>query len=78
MNSPFDKYSGRELRDALQYQINKVFRSGNIETRFSCHSIRHWFAMREYEKDKDIVRLQEKLQHCSVAVTEVYLKNLKS
>ena len=44
---------------------------------YSAHDFRHYFAVSEYLKDKDIYKLSKLLDHSNISVTEGYLKGLK-
>lgn len=45
-------------------------------SRFSCHSFRHFYAVSEYGKDRDIERLRKLLNHSNVNTTQIYLQSL--
>lgn len=46
-------------------------------THFTPHSLRHYFAVKDYSEHKDIYRLSRLLKHASYQVTETYLKSIK-
>ena len=54
--------------------------NGKIQTRqisvYSCHSFRHFFAVSEYKKDRDIERLRKLLNHADISTTQCYLQSL--
>ena len=66
---------------AIQGRINKhlqkLYKEGKVKAAFSCHDFRHFFAVQEYGKDKDIYRVSALLGHANVAITQTYLKSLK-
>jgi len=39
--------------------------------------LRHFYALTEYTKTKDIYNVSKLLGHASIAITEVYLRGLK-
>ena len=43
---------------------------------FSCHSFRHYFAVEEYSKSKDIEKLRRLLNHSDLGITQIYLQSL--
>jgi integrase len=48
-----------------------------ISKQYSCHDLRHTFAVRLYEtKGHDIYRLSKALGHPNIGVTETYLKSI--
>ena len=64
----------------IEARVNKemriLYNAGKINAAFSCHDFRHFFAVREYEKNKDIFRLSKLLNHANVTITQMYLKGL--
>jgi integrase len=56
--------------------MGRLVSEGKLGERYSCHDFRHYFAVREYSKDKDIWRVSRLLGHNGIAVTEKYLKAL--
>lgn len=44
--------------------------------KYSCHSFRHYFAERHYEKHKDIEVLRRLLNHEGINTTQIYLQSL--
>lgn len=43
---------------------------------YSCHSFRHFYAVAEYNKDKDIERVRRLLNHSTLTITQTYLQSL--
>jgi site-specific recombinase XerC len=66
--------------NALERRINnhmgKLYRVGKIRAAYSAHDFRHYFAVNEYEKTKDIYRVSTLLGHENIAITQTYLKSL--
>jgi site-specific recombinase XerD len=60
----------------INYHIGKLFKSGKITATYSCHDFRHFYAIQEYQKNKDIFRLSKLLNHAGVQVTQIYLQKL--
>lgn len=73
---PFAGWTETRLADQFRYQTEKLCKNGTIAAAYSVHDLRHLFAIQEYRKDRDLVRLRTLLSHASVQVTEVYLKGL--
>lgn len=74
---PFKNWdSSQQLQDVLKYQVRKLYKAGKLKFPYNIHSFRHAFAIREYTRTHDIVRLKNLLGHSSLAVTDCYLKSL--
>ncbi len=76
MKKPFADWTAAQLTSKVYYALGKAADSGQVEGRYSAHDFRHFFAVREYQKDHDLYRLKELLGHTSIMVTETYLKGL--
>lgn len=83
LRSPFavpDGYKPENWTNTLEKRIVKttkeLHRAGKIKAAYSCHDLRHFYAVSEYGKDKDIHRISRLLDHSSIQVTEVYLQSL--
>jgi site-specific recombinase XerD len=50
--------------------------AGTIAHAYSVHDLRHYYAVQEYKKDKDIYRVSRLLNHADVKVTMGYLQSL--
>ena len=74
---PFEKYTTNALKLRLHRHLTKLYKAGKILSVYSAHDFRHYFAITEYQKDKDIYKLSKLLDHCNIAITEVYLRSLK-
>jgi integrase len=66
----------RNVKRSVRYYVGKLYARGELRAWYSCHDFRHFFAIREYGKDKDIWRVSRLLCHHSLASTERYLKGL--
>lgn len=73
---PFKGLTETQIADAFRYVTRKLYRAGKLSGVYSVHDLRHAYAVREYERDKDIYRLKCLLNHASISVTENYLKGL--
>ncbi|MDR0441928.1 MAG: tyrosine-type recombinase/integrase [Treponema sp.] len=56
--------------------IARLYKAGKINAAYSCHDLRHYYAITEYKVDRDIHRVSRLLGHASIQVTEHYLKGL--
>lgn len=75
-SKPFENINTEVIR-VMFYRITKnLFTQKKTAAPYSVHDLRHYFAVREYKKDKDIYALKEKLNHSSIAITELYLKSI--
>ena len=75
--APFTIWTSDKLKSTFQYHIRKLYEAGKITYKYSCHDLRHFYALTEYTKNKDIYRLSKLLNHASISVTEIYLRGLK-
>jgi site-specific recombinase XerD len=73
---PFSGITEAALARRIEYHIGKLYASGKIKAAYSCHDFRHFFAVTEWNKDKDIKRLQSLLFHSSIQITDHYLRSL--
>jgi integrase len=64
------------LKCSIRHYMGKLFEQGELRAIYSCHDFRHYFAVKEYRKDKDIWRVSKLLGHNSLAATEHYLRSL--
>lgn len=74
--APFADWNTAKVSAMFQYHIGKLYTAGKIAYKYSCHDLRHFYALTEYTKNKDIYALKNLLNHCSIAVTEIYLQGL--
>jgi site-specific recombinase XerD len=74
---PFAGLSEDGVRNAFRYASGKLYKAGKIKAAYSVHDLRHYFAINEYRKDKDIYRLKILLGHASIQVTETYLQGVE-
>lgn len=74
--APFAEWTTAKISAKLEYHVLKLYRAGKIGYRYSPHDLRHFYALTEYTKNKDIYALKNLLNHCSIAVTEIYLQGL--
>ena len=85
LKKPFDELITNNFEKQVEYHIKKLYKTGKL-TRldskgepiiFNCHSMRHFFSIQEYEKDRDIHRVKELLGHCNIAITDRYLRGIR-
>ena len=63
----------------LKVAINRLSKKGVITSGFSCHSFRHYFSHNYYKNsNNNIVKLRDLLGHCSISITDHYLRDLKA
>ena len=75
-STPFNKWTSAKVSSTFEYHISKLYKSGKIAYRYSCHDLRHFFALTDYAEHKDIYRLKALLNHASIQTTEIYLQGL--
>lgn len=73
----FLSFSGRTLTNAAIEQIVKKAGADFKNTRVSPHTFRHFFAQQQLKNGMDIYSLSRLLGHESVAITQVYLRNMR-
>ena len=76
VKKPFAWITANAIERRINYRIGKLYQAGKIAAAYSCHDFRHFYAMQEYKKDKDIVRVSKLLNHAGIQITQVYLKSL--
>jgi len=64
------------IQRMVEYYLKKLHSQGVIRCKYSPHDFRHYFAITEYARTKDIYQTKNLLNHSSIAVTERYLKGL--
>ncbi len=72
----FAGWTDTKLKNLFKYHTNNLYKNGCIHYAYSCHDLRHFFAITEYKKDCDIYRVSKLLGHSSIAITEKYLKGM--
>jgi site-specific recombinase XerD len=75
--TPFETMTTNALKLRIYRQTSKLQREGKIRAAYSAHDFRHYFAVTEYQKDKDIYKLSKLLDHSNISITQIYLKSLK-
>ena len=75
--SPFQSLSTNALKLRIYRATSKLHREGKIMAAYSAHDFRHYFAVTEYEREKDIYKLSKLLDHSNISITEGYLRSLK-
>ena len=70
------KNSANAIEGRINYYIGKLYKAGEIAAPYSCHDFRHFYAINEYRKNKDIFRLSKLLNHAGIQITQTYLKSL--
>jgi len=74
---PFQGWTTGRISSAFQWIVTKLYNAGKIHYKYSPHDLRHYFALSEYTRTKDIYRLKELLNHANIGTTEIYLKGLQ-
>ena len=76
INQPFALMSVDAIKCRIWYRISKLYQAGEIRAPYSCHDFRHFFAVQEYKKDKDILRVSRLLNHAGIEITQTYLQSI--
>jgi site-specific recombinase XerD len=75
--TPFEKLTTNALKLRIYRATLKLHKEGKIQAAYSAHDFRHYFAITEYMKDKDIYKLSKLLDHTNISITDGYLRSLK-
>ena len=86
LKKPFDWVVTNNLEKEVEYHVKRLYKAGKLARRdakgnpviFNCHSFRHYYAVSEYSRDKDVQRVKELLAHSNIAITDRYLRSLKA
>jgi site-specific recombinase XerD len=73
---PFSGITEDALARRVEYRIGKLYKAGKIKAAYSCHDFRHFYAVTEYRKDKDVKRVQKLLFHSGIQITDQYLRGI--
>ena len=76
LRAPFAGIKANTLEKRIARAIKNLYDTGKLKAAYSCHDLRHFFAITEYRRDRDIHRVSRLLDHASIQVTENYLKGL--
>jgi len=76
LRSPFQDKAVHQIEGGLCYLTKKLHATGQISARYSCHDLRHAFAVRIYKATHDVYQVEKALGHVGVRVTEAYLRSL--
>ena len=76
VKKPFARKTANSIELSVAYYIKKLYQADKLAAAYSCHDFRHFAACREYEKDHDIKRVRDFLNHSSISITERYLRGL--
>jgi len=76
LRSAFSNILANTLEKQIARAIKKLYEKGKVKACYSCHDLRHFYAVTEYKKDHDIHRVSKLLNHASIQVTEHYLKSI--
>ena len=72
----FSNWTDNKVKFLFKYYTRNLYKAGVIHYAYSCHDLRHFFAITEYKKDCDILRVSRLLGHSGISITEKYLKGL--
>jgi site-specific recombinase XerC len=76
LRGPFAGVKENTLEQRIKRAIAKLHKDGKVKAGYSCHDLRHFYAVTEYRKDHDIYRVSKLLGHASIQITETYLRGL--
>ncbi len=73
---PFKDVALITIKKGFSRITGRLSEQGTIKHPYSCHDLRHYFAVNHYRGYKDIVALKDALDHSSLNVTDIYLQSL--
>ena len=73
---PFANIKQGTIAAGFKRVTKRLAASGEIRHAYSVHDLRHFYAVTEYRKDKDIYRVCKLLNHSDVKTTMGYLMSL--
>ena len=73
---PFKDIAKSSVQGALRKLTLELSACGLIRYAYSCHDLRHYYAVSLYQETGDVYAVKESLGHANVAATEVYLAGL--
>ena len=73
---PFKNYKTITVQIAFKRVTDRLHKPEKIRHSYTCHDLRHYFAVKFYEETKDLVKLKTLLGHASLNVTDIYLQNI--
>jgi site-specific recombinase XerD len=76
LRGPFAGVLPNTLEKRIARAIKKLHEAGKVKAAYSCHDLRHFYAITEYKADRDIHRVSKLLGHASIQITETYLQGL--
>lgn len=68
--------NSKTVQSTFRNVVEKLFADGVIDHKYTPHVLRHFFAVNEYKRDKDIYKLSRRLNHSTIRITANYLKGL--
>ncbi len=73
-NNPylFQSYRGHISERSIQERLNKAIEDSKINKKFTCHDLRHSFAINFLNKTNDLDRLRSLLGHSNISTTQIY------
>jgi len=74
--TPFKGYPIISIQKAFKRITDKLTEQGAIQYAYTCHDLRHYFAVRFYRETKDIVKLKGLMGHASLNITDIYLQSI--
>jgi site-specific recombinase XerC len=76
LRGPFAGILPNTLEKQIARAIKKLYQAGEVKAAYSAHDLRHYYAITEYRKDRDIRRVSKLLGHASIQITQNYLEGL--
>lgn len=75
-NAPFSNWTADRVKNLFKYYTSRLYKAGKIDYPYSCHDMRHYYAITQYLIDRDLYRVSKLLNHAGIGITEHYLRGL--
>jgi len=70
----FQTYRGHISERSFQERLKKAIKDSGVNQYFTCHDLRHSFAINMLEKGIDLEKVRKMLGHSSLRTTQIYLQ----
>jgi site-specific recombinase XerD len=73
---PFKGFKVDSIRRGIHTTCRQLHKQGIVKYAYSPHDFRHYYAIKEYQKDHDLERVRKELGHKTITTTQQYLRGL--
>ena len=75
--NPLNSFTAENLGYNVNYHLKQVFQGKVTKHGYTCHDFRRFFAIKLFNKTKNVFEVSETLGHANIAATDTYLKGLR-